>query len=367
VGAVKPVLEFLRELRFCDNSDQFDFTMVLFSRAAQENALIPAIQAQAIETAIIRERHPLDLQVLPQLRDLAGRLQPDLVWTNNTKSHFLVRLSEIDRSAKWIASHHGYTREAWRTTLYNQLDRLSLPHANRVITVCNDFAGQLQRKGVPAHRIRVLRNPIRVSAPVSDAEKQRLRTQLGLTNATVLLSVGRLSREKGHANLLRAMALLRESQGASFRSRLIIVGDGPEQGHLQALCSAVKLNEVVALVGHQADVQPYYAISDVFVLPSHSEGSPNVLLEAMAAGLPTVATAVGGLPEVLSHEVNALLVPKENPSQMANAMRRLLTDSSLRERLCENGKQIVAQHDPQSYCRGILALFQEVLDEAVAT
>jgi glycosyltransferase involved in cell wall biosynthesis len=366
-GAVKPILEFAREAAVSTTGRSLQVTMVLYLRVGQESRLIDAIRAEDIPVEVVAERHPFDLRVIHQLRTLAGKLRPDIIWTNNTKSHFLVRLTGLHRRAEWIAFHHGYTREALRTRVYNELDRLSLPGAKLVVTVCHDFEEQLKRKGVPAARLRVLRNPIRVPSPASERETTRLRTELGLMNTQVLLSVGRLSLEKGHADLFRAIALLREKQATSFRSHLLIVGDGPERRNLQALCSELRLDDVARFTGYQSDVRPYYAISDVFVLPSYSEGSPNVLLEAMAAGLPVVAAAVGGLPEVLSHDLNALLVPKQDIEQLANAIERLLKDPLLRQELVTKGKDLVAQHNPQSYFQGVLALFEEVSSETTAT
>ena len=364
-GAVKPVLEFAQEAASA-SSPPINLAMVLYQRAQQPSPLIDVVRQHGIPLEVIVERRAFDSHVLPQLRGVAQRLHPDVLWTNNTKSHFLVALSGLHQTAAWIAFHHGYTREAWRTRIYNELDRWSLPRARRVVTVCNDFARQLRRKGVRGDRLHVLRNPIRVSAPIADAEKARLRDELGLNDRPVLLSVGRLSAEKGHADLLRAVAQMRADQGAAFRSRLLIVGDGPERRNLESLCSTLKLDDVVQFTGYQADVRRHYGVADVFVLPSHSEGSPNVLLEAMAAGVPIVATAVGGLPEVLSNEVNALLVRKQNIGELAGAMTRLLHEPQLGQQLAEKGREVVAQHDPQSYFRGVVGLFQEVMGEAAA-
>jgi len=367
-GAVKPILEFAREAALATSCRTAEVTMVSYVRARQENSMIDAVRAQGIPIEIVAERHPFDLRAIPQLREIVRRQQPDIIWTNNTKSHFLVCLSGLHRTAKWIAFHHGYTKEAFRTRVYNQLDRWSLPHAERVVTVCNDFANQLHRKGVTRGRLLVQRNPIRIPSPVSEAEKTRLRVELGLPNtARVLLSVGRLSLEKGHADLLRAVAQIRAGERTSFHSHLLIVGDGPERRRLHAICTELGLDDIVRFTGYQSNVLPYYAISDVFVLPSHSEGSPNVLLEAIAAGVPTVATAVGGVPEVLSHEVNALLVPKHNISQLANAIRRLLNDPLLRDQIANKAKEVAAQHLPQDYFRSIMHIFQEVIIEARAT
>jgi len=365
-GAVKPVLEFAREAAESTTARTVKLTLALYVRAGKESGLIDTIRSQGLSVELIRERHAFDLQVVPQLRDLVRRVGPDVLWTNNTKSHFLVSLSGLYRTTGWIAFHHGYTKEAWRTGIYNELDRLSLPRAARVVTVCHDFAKQLQRKGVPADRIRVLRNPIRVSSPVMEAEKDGLRAQLGLEHSKVLLSVGRLSLEKGHADLLRAMERLRAAKGQGFDLHLLIVGDGPERDRLQRLCSKLSLEDCVSFTGHQADVRLYYAISDLFILPSHSEGSPNVLLEAMAAGLPIIATAVGGLPEVLSDEVNALLVPKQDVAQLVGAIGRLLDDPPLRQRLADQAKVVVAEHNPQAYYRSVVGLLNEVIGETTA-
>jgi len=366
-GAVKPILEFAREAAAGSGGRDLSLTLALYARAGQPSDLIDHIRDLGISVEIIAERRAFDPQVLPQLRELARKLQPDIVWTNNTKSHFLVRLSGLHRSCEWIAFHHGYTKEARRTRVYNELDRWSLPSARRVVTVCNDFARQLESKGVPAARIRVVRNPIRVSPSLGEAERARLRAELGLGDASVLLSVGRLSREKGHADLLRALQVLRKSRNAKAPLHLLIVGDGPERGNLRSLCSTLDLEDCVTLTGHQADVAPYYASADIFVLPSHSEGSPNVLLEALAAELPIVATAVGGVPEVLSDEVNALLVPSQAPEALANAIGRLLDDTELRQRLIANGKEVVTQHNPQAYFRNVVGIFEEVMGEAAAT
>jgi glycosyltransferase involved in cell wall biosynthesis len=119
----------------------------------------------------------------------------------------------------------------------------------------------------------------------------------------------------------------------------------------------------VTLAGHQDDVRPYYAIADVFVLPSHSEGSPNVLLEAMAAGVPVIATTAGGIPELATNGTDALLVEKRNVGGLTAAISRMLEDTALRERLSSSGQRTVFRHTPEEYYRSIASVFREVLSE----
>jgi glycosyltransferase involved in cell wall biosynthesis len=118
----------------------------------------------------------------------------------------------------------------------------------------------------------------------------------------------------------------------------------------------------VVFAGHTPDVRPYYAAADVLALPSHSEGSPNVLLEAMAAGLPVVATSVGGVPEIATDEENALLVPAHETAAFAHALARLLTDEGLADRLGRSAAaHAVSEFSPEAYARGLVRIYRQLL------
>src|SRR5207248_7230096 len=114
------------------------------------------------------------------------------------------------------------------------------------------------------------------------------------------------------------------------------------------------IGQRIIFAGQVTDVRPFYAMSDAFVLPSHTEGSPNVLLEAMAARVPIVATAVGGVPEIVENEESALLVPANDPAALAAAIVRLLTDADLGRRLTMNAAETVSKnHSPEEYVRSL--------------
>jgi glycosyltransferase involved in cell wall biosynthesis len=243
----------------------------------------------------------------------------------------------------------------------NQLDRWSLRAADCILTACHPFAKDLESKGIRPNRIRIQHSPIRPFQPIDPERIARLRRQLGIANGTtVLLSVGRLSAEKGHADLICAFRAFRQ-QNPKLHIRLILVGEGPERPHLSSLCERLKLGEEVTLTGHQDDIGPYYAIADLFVLPSHSEGSPNVLLEAMSAGIPVIATNAGGIPELATHETDALLVEKKDVDALAGAISRLLADAELRKRLSSSGQRVILRHTPEAYYRSIASVFDETL------
>jgi glycosyltransferase involved in cell wall biosynthesis len=174
------------------------------------------------------------------------------------------------------------------------------------------------------------------------------------------LAVGRLSREKGHADLIRALAYLRPLE-PSLKVRLVIAGDGPERSRIARLASALRLSEQVTLVGQVSRIQPYYAAADLLVLPSHSEGSPNVLLEAMAASLPIVATTVGGIPEIVTHQESALLVEPRAVPTLAAAIGCLLRDEPQARRLAAQARLAVRRHAPEARRRALMEIYRELV------
>jgi len=142
------------------------------------------------------------------------------------------------------------------------------------------------------------------------------------------------------------------------------VGEGSERPRIEELCRNLRLTDVVILTGQQENINPYYSIADVFLLPSHSEGCPNVLLEAMAAGVPVVATKVGGIPEVVTNGRDAILVNKHDPAGLAAATAKILQDRELRAHLVTFAREIVARKTPEAYFKSIASVFSQACADA---
>lgn len=321
-----------------------EMRLVTFRRGAAEagarDAFLSAAEGAAIPVEIIREAGPFDLRVLRALRGLVERLSPDILETHNVKSHFLARLSGVHRLQPWVAFHHGYTTIDAKDRAYNQLNRWSLRAADVVVTMNRPFADLLARQGVSRDRIRILHNAIDADhvRSVSAEEVSAARRASGArAGERIVLSVGRLSSEKGHRDLLDAFALLLAG-GRAGPLRLTLLGDGPERARLEQQAARLGIGEAVTFVGHVADPRPFYAAADLFVLPSHSEGSPNVLLEAMAAGLPCVATRVGGVPEMLADGESGYIVAARKPAAIAQRIGALLADRDLAASLAQAGR-----------------------------
>jgi glycosyltransferase involved in cell wall biosynthesis len=216
-----------------------------------------------------------------------------------------------------------------------------------------------QTTGIPARRIEVIHNAIRIAGKGASTEKAAaLRAELMIApDSNVIVIVGRLSREKDHLTLLEAVKRL----PPTLKPHLLIVGDGPERPHIEARIRALQLESSVTLTGQQVSSDPYYGIARVAVLSSRSEGSPNALLEAMAARIPVVATAVGGIPEIVSHGESALLVHPGEFESMAGSIQRLLQDDGLAESLSTRAFALIRErHTPEGRARKLFEIYRDV-------
>ena len=205
-----------------------------------------------------------------------------------------------------------------------RLQRLAYRCATTV--VANSAAARhiLLEEGLASRSIAVIPNGVDAGA-YSDRD-----TIAASRPARTVVTVANLRPEKSHEVLIAAAALL----APDFPEvRFQIVGDGPRRAELEALVRARGLASHVEFLGHREDVAALLASADLFALPSRSEAFPNCAIEAMAAGLPVVASAVGGLLDLIDHERTGLLVEPGNPEALADALRRLLVDRAAAARI----------------------------------
>ena len=206
--------------------------VVTYWRGAGESPVAAAARNAGLPVATILERRRWDTGVIPQLRRIIADYRPDILESRNIKSHFLVRMLGLHKRYPWVAWNHGYTERDWLDRAYSQLDRWSLQAAFRVVTVCRPFAETLESRGIDGRKITILHNFVKPFVPAPPEDVERLRRSLGVQNKAVILAVGRLSSEKGHALLLQAAARL-EKMNDVPDFRVVLVGDGPEKENLR--------------------------------------------------------------------------------------------------------------------------------------
>jgi glycosyltransferase involved in cell wall biosynthesis len=195
-------------------------------------------------------------------------------------------------------------------------------------------------EGLPADRVRVIYNGVDTDRyhPASPEERAAARRLLGLDEAgVVLMAVGSLKPVKGIDVLIRAAGPVLSSRADS---RLALVGEGPDRAALQALARERGVGGRVVFAGLRDDVDVLLRAADALVLPSRSESLPTVVIEAMATGLPVVATRVGGVPELVEPERSALVVPPDDEGALRTALERVVESAPLRRALGARGREV---------------------------
>jgi glycosyltransferase involved in cell wall biosynthesis len=219
-------------------------------------------------------------------------------------------------------------------------------------------AGLARRLGqtplFPRGKIHVIRNAVQ-AAPFEEAAQAAPRPQRE-GGPAVALTLARLARHKDLPTLLRAAALVPEA-------RFLIAGEGPERPALEAQLDSLGLRERVTLLGHRDDVPQLLARCDLFVLSSLYEGLPVSILEAMAAGKPVVATAIGGIDEAVADGKTGLLVPTGDPVALSGAIRSLISDPALAQRFGAAGRDRVrAEFSAETLAKQMSDLYESLLD-----
>jgi len=351
-GPAKNVLEFCRIARTTDSGPSVQISIATFQRlskgsaavAGEKTELVMAARQNGVPIFVIPERFPFDVRVIAGLNDLARQLGPDLIETHAVKSHVVTSISGVGKKIPWIAFHHGYTQTDAKLRFYNSLDRWALRAPAQIVTVSRASQQQLAERGIRKSNIIAFHNAVNPSSPwkrVLGPELNRKKIELGISpDDRVVLCIGRLSREKAQADLISALSHLQRMK-PQVPVQVIFLGEGPERARIEQAARSAGLQDRVRLLGYCSHVHRYYEVADVVAIPSTSEASPNVLLEAMAACVPVVATSVGGIPEMVTHEETALLVEPRSPAAMAHALHRLLHNDELSRTLVQRARKLI--------------------------
>ena len=329
--------------------DRFEVTLAAHGRGplrdAAEAARVPYVELEHVRRSI----HPWqDTRGLVELVRLSRRLRPDIVHMHSSKVGVLGRL------AAWLARVpvRVYTVHGWSFAAYDGLagraylwfERLMRPLTTAFVCVAEATRGQgVAARACDDARTVVIHNAVEVGGFGGHVEGG---------GPPRIASIGRFAYPKDFGTLLEALALL------DLEFCATLVGDGPDLAEVSAAASSR-----VELLGARADVSDLLARSDVFVLSSRSEGFPVSILEAMAAGLPVVATDVGGVAEAVVHRETGFLVPAADPQALAGALAELVADVELRHHLGAAGRvRALRLFDAPRYRAAHLDLYRRELE-----
>jgi glycosyltransferase involved in cell wall biosynthesis len=311
-------------------TDRFDVVVAAHGPGPVREA---AIASGARYVPLEHVRRPIsparDLLGLIELVRLLRRERPDIVHASSSKAGVLTRLAaRLVGVPIRVFTVHGWAFLAYSglsSRLYRWADRFVRPLTTATICVSEgEQAAGLEAHTCDRERTVVIPNAVDVSA-VPRSQHDRA--------TPLIVAVGRLKAPKDFITLVRAFSVLPER---SFEA--LIVGEGPDRPELEQEIRRLGLAGSVQLAGERSDVPELLARADVFVLSSASEGLPVSVLEAMAAGLPVVASRVGGVPEAVLDGRTGVLVRPGDPDELAAALERLVADTALRRRLGAAGR-----------------------------
>jgi sugar transferase (PEP-CTERM/EpsH1 system associated) len=271
-----------------------------------------------------------DVRSLGRLVRLLRRLRPAIVHSRNWAAFDAIFAARLAGVPVVVHGEHGrdVTDPEGRHPRRRWLRRAASPLVDRFVTVSDDLRRWLvEYIGIPARKVVTIPNGVD-TVRFAPADPTAARATLGLAaHGLVVGTVGRLDPVKDQAGLVRAFGRLVAEYPETM---LVIAGDGPCRADLQRLVETLGLSAMVRLLGERSDVPTVLAALDVFVLPSIAEGMSNTLLEAMASGLPLVASRVGGNPELVEEGVNGVLVQAQAPDALVAALRGYLDDPHVR-------------------------------------
>ena len=305
----------------------------------RRGALAEQAEAAGVRVDSCEKRPGLDLRALSAMRDLLRGFRPEVLHTHNPMAHYYAVAAAFGLGVgRTLNTRHGMgsgVLSARREKLY----RVALMATDHAVSVCDAARQRFVAHGVmPAAKAVVVRNGIDLArfAPRDADAGASLRLALGLSDEAVVFgTVGRLNEAKQQHRLLGALRHLLDN---GLHASLVIAGDGELRGALDAEVDRLGLRESVRLLGARGDVPQLLAGMDVFVLPSRTEGYSLALVEASAAALPIIATAVGGNAEIVHDGLTGLIVPPGDDARLTEAMATLGRDGSRRQELGQQAR-----------------------------
>jgi glycosyltransferase involved in cell wall biosynthesis len=301
---------------------------VSFPEGGRCTAFLDVVRDRGFEAVALRADFPRLRAAVAELTATLRELGCDLLLCHGYKANLLGRVAARRVGVPAVAVSRGWTWQDRRVRLYEWLDRRHLRLMDHVVAVSDGQAERVRRWcGVPVGRVTVIRNSARLGAfAATEPARDRLLGFFPRPPSRVIVAAGRLSPEKGFDVLIEAAASVLAADPAAG---IVIFGEGPLRPELERQVRDRGLAGRVVLPGFRSDLDALLAAADVVTLPSFTEGLPNVALEASAAGIPVVATAVGGTPEVIAAGDTGFLVPPGRPDELAASLARLLRDPRL--------------------------------------
>lgn len=295
------------------------------------------LEKTGIRVIALNKKGKFDFSVISKLIRVIKENNIKIIHTHLWGANFWGRIAaKLTKIPVIIATEHNV--DIWKPQVYFMLDRWLARKTDKIIVVSNKVKEFYAHKGIPTWKLEVIYNGIQAIHPQPVAYNPQIREEFGIKdNEIVLAIIGRLVPQKGHRYLFEAISSL----NGQYRLKVLVVGDGPLMANLKSQVAGLKLQERIIFTGLRKDVLKILEEVDILVMPSLREGLPITALEAMAAGVPIIATKVGGLPELIKDNKTGLLIEPANGVAIKDAIEKLINDKDLSDNLKNNARNTV--------------------------
>ena len=320
--------------------------------------LVERLQAMGVPCKQLEMRSRFDRKAAKELSHICKDWGIDVIHTHYLRENYIAMLSKKwNPAVRVVYTSHFVMTNNWYTKLTN---RMLSKKQDGVIAVCAVGKQRLVENGLDEGKIRVVFNGVDPEQ-FQNLPPSTLREELGIPKeAFVMLCASRFADDKGHAFLIDSVALLKQRTDRPFY--LILAGDGDLQAEAKAQVEKLGLSDVVRFIGFRTDIKNLFAGSDLYVNSSRHEALSFLIIEAMASGLPVIATDMGGNSDIVNDQNQCgRLVPYDDPEQMASAMQTLMEDPVLLKRYQAGARQAVKDvFHVQNMAQGAYQLYVDV-------
>lgn len=304
----------------------------------------------------LRIRNHFDLRAAFRLRHLVQRDKYNIVHFHTARAHALSPWLYGLKIKRLVTRRMDYPLRAGITTRF-----LYLCCVDMVVAISKSVYGALTKRNIPSSRIRLIPSGVETRRFVPDPlVRERLRFQHSIDAQTALVvSVGALVERKGHDVLLTAAHFLKKK---GYRLRYLICGEGPLRNTLEDQARALSIAQEVQFTGFCTNIPEFLAAADFFVHVPHHEGLGVAVLEALAAGTPTIASRVGGIPEIIKEGKTGMLISPQDPESLVISLSQLLENPAFAQQLGKSGQIFVQKHfDVSTMAQANETLYLELL------
>jgi glycosyltransferase involved in cell wall biosynthesis len=357
-GAENVIIELAKNLKMFG----YEPIVGVFNNLSNPNLeLAHEAKKNGLQTKIFLCKKKFDFNTIKKIRSCVKKNNVKILHTHGYKSNLYGLLGSTNKCVK-VATNHAWVQSNHKTKIYCLLDYFFIRFFKKIIAVSDQIHEEIKNKGIISKKIELIYNGIDVQKFENKFDNDEIKSEFSISaKSKVVGTVGSLNIVKGHIYFIEAA---KEVLKSSPDTKFLIVGDGPLRKKLEEKTKKLKIERNVIFAGLIKDMPKIYSLIDVLVIPSLSEGMPMVLLEAMAAGKPVIATNVGSISKALVDQHTGILIKPKDVDNLKNAILYILKNESTAKAYGYNGwKKVQNDFLAVIMCKKYISVYKEVLSQ----